>query len=284
MLHASLTLIPKLHLPSEVNTSSISMFGFASSLSISFRRGILPNNVGQQHRHVFKSARTQQASRFSMAATSPPGPVGFIGLGVMGLPMAANIANKYNAEMVVWNRSPNRAEELLDAVNDPKLITIAPTPAAVVQECSVTYSMLSTPAASRAVLHDGENAALDALTTGKGFVDCSTLTESDMLATAAKVKSQGARFLEAPVSGSLGPAVQGTLIFLCAGDKTLYDEVTGALDVMGKRSVFLGVTGAGTRMKLVVNQIMGAALAALAEGIALSEAVDLRVEDLLSVL
>ena len=84
------------------------------------------------------------------------------------------------------------------------------------------------------------------------------------------------RFLEAPVSGSKGPAATGTLIFLCAGDKALFDEVSAALAAMGKASHFFGnEVGAGTRAKLVVNSLMGTMLAAFSEGLNLAESVGL---------
>jgi 3-hydroxyisobutyrate dehydrogenase-like beta-hydroxyacid dehydrogenase len=85
------------------------------------------------------------------------------------------------------------------------------------------------------------------------------------------------RFLEAPVSGSKGPAAQGTLIFLCAGSKDLFTEIehTG-LQAMGKASHFFSEqVGAGTRAKLVVNSLMGTMLAAFGEGLALAESVGL---------
>eukprot|EP00171_Calliarthron_tuberculosum_P013811 IDg13811t1 len=208
------------------------------------------------------------------------GTVGFLGLGVMGLPMAANLAAS-GSQLIVWNRSAARADALLKQA--PKgAVRIASSPADVVRAADVTFAMLSTPAAARAVLHD--SGALDTLTTNKAFVDCSTLTEDDMASTAAVAAKRGATFLEAPVSGSKGPAEQGSLIFLCGGDRALFDTVAPALDAMGKRSFYLGDVGAGTRMKLVVNQVMGATLVALAEGIALSEAIGVGVPDLLDVL
>lgn len=63
--------------------------------------------------------------------------------------------------------------------------------------------------------------------------------------------------LQAPVSGSKKPAIDGTLIFLAAGDESLYKEAVPALDLMGKAHFFLGEVGAGARMKLVVNMVMG---------------------------
>ena len=85
------------------------------------------------------------------------------------------------------------------------------------------------------------------------------------------------RFLEAPVSGSKGPAAQGTLVFLCAGSEELFNEIKdNGLNAMGKASHFFSDTvGAGTRAKLVVNSLMGTMLAAFGEGLALSESVGL---------
>lgn len=85
------------------------------------------------------------------------------------------------------------------------------------------------------------------------------------------------RFLEAPVSGSKAPAVNGVLIFLCAGSKDLFDEVEGkGLAAMGKASHFLNTeVGYGTKAKLVVNSLMGTMVAALSESLALSTSVGL---------
>lgn len=215
----------------------------------------------------------------STAAGGDDGPIGFIGLGVMGLPMAQNLAEKYDRPLVVWNRTVARAG-LLKANN----LSVVSTPADVVKECSVTFSMLSTPAAVREVVHDSEHAALRSMGPGKSFVDCSTLTVDDMVRTSSAITELGGTFLEAPVSGSKGPAEAGSLIFLCAGDKSLFHSVKVPLDIMGKKSVFLGEVGNGTRMKLIVNQVMGTTLAALAEGIALSEVLDISVTDLLDIL
>jgi len=77
--------------------------------------------------------------------------------------------------------------------------------------------------------------------------------------------------MEAPVSGSKGPAEQGTLIFLCGGDKEIYDDCGKQLDSMGKAKYFLGDIGQGTRAKLVVNVTMGSMLGAFAEGLELTQ-------------
>jgi len=112
---------------------------------------------------------------------------------------------------------------------------------------------------------------------GKSIVDCATLAEADMQRMNNAVTGKGGRFLEAPVSGSKGPAATGTLIFLCAGSEDLFQEIkdTG-LKAMGKASHFFSANvGFGTRAKLVVNSLMGTMLSAFGEGLALSEAVGL---------
>jgi 3-hydroxyisobutyrate dehydrogenase-like beta-hydroxyacid dehydrogenase len=105
-------------------------------------------------------------------------------------------------------------------------------------------------------------------------VDVYGYTYSNILFHASQ---QHSRFLEAPVSGSKVPAAQGVLVFLCAGDESLFAEIKNdGLNAMGKASHFFGTTvGYGTRAKLVVNSLMGTMLAAFGEGLALAESVGL---------
>ena len=86
------------------------------------------------------------------------------------------------------------------------------------------------------------------------------------------------------MSGSKQPAIDGQLIILAAGDESLYQECAPAWGVVSKKAVFLGATGAGARMKLVVNCIMGSMMTALSEGITLAQASGLDAADLLTVL
>lgn len=177
--------------------------------------------------------------------------VGFIGLGVMGLPMAANLGKTFK-NLVIWNRT-DKTSLLKDALSDTGAsVNAVSEPADVVREADITFSMLSTPEAVYAVFQDGPGAALNGVTEGKSIVDCSTLQAEDMQCMAEEVQGKGGRFLEAPVSGSKGPAEQGTLIFLCAGEKALFDHpvTQEAFGLMGKNSFFLGDVGKGTKMKV----------------------------------
>lgn len=190
--------------------------------------------------------------------------MGFIGLGIMGKGMAANLLKKVDGcSLVVWNRSPDACNELSAAF--PGKVTIASTAAEVVQKCTVTYSMLSTMEASEAVF-DCPDGVIAAITPGKCIVDCATLSPERMVAIESGVTTKGGQFLEAPVSGSKVPAETGTLIFLCGGSPELYEKATPALQAMGKANFLFGEVGAGSKMKLVVNMIMGTMMSAFAEG------------------
>eukprot|EP00879_Flechtneria_rotunda_P023470 GHRR01024826.1.p1 GENE.GHRR01024826.1~~GHRR01024826.1.p1 ORF type:complete len:256 (+),score=98.14 GHRR01024826.1:252-1019(+) len=130
----------------------------------------------------------------------------------------------------------------------------------------------------------GPGGVVDGLKPGKSYVDMSTVDEATSQEIAAAVTAKGGRFLEAPVSGSKKPAIDGQLIILAAGDEGLFKECEGAFSVMGKRSLFLGSVGAGSRMKLVVNMVMGSMMGAFAEGMALADKAGLQQPDLLEVL
>jgi 3-hydroxyisobutyrate dehydrogenase-like beta-hydroxyacid dehydrogenase len=207
-------------------------------------------------------------------------PIGFVGLGIMGEGMAARllsegIAGATDKPLVVWNRTGSKCTALKEKFPD-KAVIIKDSAKEVIEACAVTYSMLSTPEASR-IVFEAEDGVLAGISGNKSIVDCATLAEADMVRMNEAVTAKGGRFLEAPVSGSKGPAAQGSLIFLCAGSQELFDEVKdNGLNAMGKASHFFSTTvGYGTRAKLVVNSLMGAMLAAFGEGLALSESVGL---------
>lgn len=193
---------------------------------------------------------------------------GFIGIGIMGEGMAGCLL-KAGKKLVVWNRDASKSTNLAKAY--PSLVTVAAAPADVIDQCAVTYSMLSTLEASEAVFPS----IIASMGPGKSLVDCATLTPERMQTMAQAVEIAQGRFLEAPVSGSKAPAAQGALIFLCGGDKSLYNECKNDLSIMGKADFYYGPIGAGSKMKLVVNMVMGNMMCALGEGLALCQASDL---------
>jgi len=208
--------------------------------------------------------------------------VGFIGLGYMGEGMVRRLISTAGRNIVVWNRSADKSAALLAEAGSDR-VTVAADPAAVIEACSLIYVMLSTPEVVRSV-YAMERGILAGVSAGKCIVDCATLAVEDMTYLDTEVSQRGGTFLEAPVSGSKGPAAQGQLIFLCGGEETLYKTCEKDLDAMGKAKFFLGPVGAGTRMKLCVNMVMGTMCAAYAEGLGLAQASGLDASQLLEVL
>ncbi len=204
--------------------------------------------------------------------------LGFIGLGIMGRAMAANLL-RAGFPLTVWNRTPNKGEPLLKGGAQ-----WADSPAEVVEKSDITFVMVSDPPASREVLFSQDGGALSALREGKGYVEMSTIDPDTSTRLAEAVREQKALYLEAPVSGSKKPAEDGTLIIMAAGSKELYEMASPAFQVMGKKHYFLGEVGRGAQMKLVVNMIMGAMMTAFSEGVALAERAELPLDTLLEIL
>ena len=202
---------------------------------------------------------------------------GFLGLGIMGTGMAANLV-RAGFEVTVWNRSPEKTAPLV-AIG----ARAAAIPREVVETSEITFAILSDPAAAEAVCF-GADGVLESLRDGKGYVDMSTVDAGTSRRIAAAVAAKGGRFVEAPVSGTRKPAEDGTLIILAAGDRPLFDEARPAFDKMGKKTMYLGETGNGARMKLIVNMIMGGMMTLLCEGLALGEKAGLEQEEILEVI
>ncbi|KAM0928879.1 hypothetical protein ACQ4PT_001940 [Festuca glaucescens] len=196
------------------------------------------------------------------------GKVGFLGLGIMGAPMASNLI-KAGYDVTVWNRTKSKCDPLLSLG-----AKFESSPAGVASSCDVTFAMLADPE-SAAEVACGTNGAAEGMALGKGYVDVSTVDDATSKLIGKHITSTGASFLEAPVSSSKKPAEDGLLIFLTAGDESLYKRVAPLLDVMGKSRFYLGDVGNGATMKLVVNMVMGSMMVSFAEGLLLSEKVGL---------
>ncbi|GIL49830.1 hypothetical protein Vafri_6147 [Volvox africanus] len=202
--------------------------------------------------------------------------LGFVGIGIMGLAMTRNLL-KAGFEVVVWNRNSEKCKPL-----EQEGARVAASPREVAAAATYTFAMLSDPEAALDVALRGDG-VVAGLAPGKGYIDVSTVDAETSRNIAAAVRAAGATFLEAPVSGSKGPAEQGKLIFLTAGDQELFTAVAAPLDVMGKAKFYLGTEGAGANMKLVVNMVMGAMMTSFAEGLALADKVGLRQQDVIEV-
>ncbi|MBI5656132.1 MAG: NAD(P)-dependent oxidoreductase [Geobacter sp.] len=203
--------------------------------------------------------------------------IGFVGLGIMGSAMAANLL-KAGYQLTVWNRSPEKCEPLV--ASGAKAVT---TPRQVAETSDIVCAMMATPQAVMAV-RDGADGILAGMAPGKGYLDFSTIDLETSKETARLARERGALFLEAPVAGSRKPAEDATLTIMAAGDRALFDTALPVMEAMGKKILFLGEVGNAARMKLANNLIMGGMMASLAEGMALAARSGLDLSQLLEVL
>jgi 3-hydroxyisobutyrate dehydrogenase-like beta-hydroxyacid dehydrogenase len=195
---------------------------------------------------------------------------GFIGLGIMGSRMAANLLKKGHS-MTVFNRTRAKAEELL--AGGAKW---AASPAALAGNgnVEVLFTMLAHPEAVREAALGAEG-FLQHLPPGTLWVDCSSVNPSFSREMAAAAKSRGVHFVDAPVSGSKVPAAEAKLIFWVGGEDIDLTKCRPLLECMGSKIVHMGKNGMGAAMKMVVNQLLGSTMAAFAESMVLGEALGL---------
>lgn len=183
--------------------------------------------------------------------------VGFIGLGAMGAPMARNL-HRAGFELRVWNRSPGPR-----AAFERNGIPVAGSPAALAADADAVVIMVSDPPALEAVL----GGVCEGLRTGGTVINMSTVSHHATLAALASVQARGGYFVDAPVSGTVKPAQDGSLVILAGAEAGDLARVQPLLDAVGKKTIHCGGPGQGTRMKLVINLMLGGMLALLAEGL-----------------
>ncbi|MCP9858442.1 MULTISPECIES: NAD(P)-dependent oxidoreductase [unclassified Cyanobium] len=196
-------------------------------------------------------------------------PVGFIGLGAMGAPMAANLLAKGFA-LTVHNRHRER-EMALAAAGARR----AATPAQAAQAAAVLALCLSDDTAVAEVLlgrgADSVNAALAGLVPGSLVVDFSTIAPATSRAVAAALAERGVAYLDAPVTGGTEGARAGTLSVLVGGEAADLERVRPVLEAVGRTITHLGPVGAGQEAKAVNQVLVAGCYAAVAEALALGQ-------------
>jgi len=203
--------------------------------------------------------------------------IGFIGCGIMGTPMALNLI-KTGHNVSVYNRTQSKTE-----IFSEQGYSVYHTLRQIIENCDIVFACVSDPKAARDIVF-GPDGILQYVTPKKAYVDMSTVDPQTAQDISAAIKAKGGRYLEAPVSGSKRPAEAGELIIMAAGDRSLYVDCYTMFEAMSKKWFFMGDVGTGAKMKLVVNAIMGAHMAALAEGMALAEKCELDQVTLLEIL
>jgi 3-hydroxyisobutyrate dehydrogenase-like beta-hydroxyacid dehydrogenase len=182
--------------------------------------------------------------------------VGFVGLGAMGRPMAANLAAAGH-RVVAWNRSP---------VEPPEGVTLAKSLRDLAQEAPVVFTMLTDGPAVEAVLF-GEDGWVSGAAPGGVVIQSSTIGPTAVVPIAERLESAGLHLLDAPVSGSVKPAINRELVILGGGDPELFERFRPLFEAISARTVQFGPVGAGSSAKLAVNGLLVAVIAAAAESI-----------------
>jgi 3-hydroxyisobutyrate dehydrogenase len=189
--------------------------------------------------------------------------VGFIGIGRMGLPMAANVLAAGHV-LSVWNRTAEKCAPLEAAG-----ARVAEDIPALGRDVEAVVTMVSDGPAARGILVDG--GLLDALTPGSVVLEMSTIGPLEATALAEEAIRRGVDLLDAPVSGSVSTAEAGQLTAIVGGDEQAYARVRPVLDAMTKRHMRLGPSGSGAAMKLALNGVVAATNESIAEAIVLAE-------------
>ena len=191
--------------------------------------------------------------------------IGFIGLGLMGKPMAKNLL-KAGFPLVVHSRSQGPVDELVAAG-----ATRAATPADIARQATRIITMLPDSPDVERVL-EGDDGLFDGLQPGTIIVDCSSINPTVARRLAREAETRGAKMLDAPVSGGEIGAISGTLSIMAGGDLQAFDEVRPILNAMGNpdKVIRIGESGAGQICKVCNQMVIGGTLVAVAEAFALA--------------
>jgi len=184
--------------------------------------------------------------------------IAFLGTGIMGLPMAANLADA-GFEVRAWNRTRAKAEPL--AAHGAQVVD---SPRGAVAGADIVVTMLADGPGVDGVIADA------GLESGQVWLQMSTVGVEWTATLAAVAEKAGVVFVDAPVMGTKQPAEQGTLLVLASGPDEVRDVAAPVFDVVGARTLWLGEAGAGSKIKLVVNSWVLTLVNGTAEAIGLA--------------
>jgi len=195
--------------------------------------------------------------------------VAFLGLGIMGRPMAANLA-KAGHDVTVWNRTPKLVEG----------VRVASTPSEAARGAEVVWMCVSDTKAVESVLF-GANGVESSLAEGMVIVDSSTISPSATQQFAERVKSRGVDYVDAPVTGSKIAAEAGSLIFMVGADEAVLARLQPLFHAMGKQVFHMGDTGKGQATKLAMNLQIALIYEGFAEALTLATKLGVDIDRLL---
>ncbi|WP_366141855.1 3-hydroxyisobutyrate dehydrogenase [uncultured Tateyamaria sp.] len=182
--------------------------------------------------------------------------IGFVGLGNMGAPMAANLA-KAGHTVTGFDVAGTTAEG----------VTNASSAAEAAADQDIVITMLPNGDILRAVATD----VIPAMKSGATLIDCSTVDVESARAVAEQADAAGLGCVDAPVSGGIGGAAGGTLTFMAGGSTAAFEAAKPLFDIMGQKAVHCGDAGAGQAAKICNNMILGATMIATCEAFALAD-------------
>ena len=182
--------------------------------------------------------------------------IGFIGLGNMGAPMAANLA-KAGHDITGFDVAGVTADGVTPAADAVSAVTGA----------DAVITMLP----NGAILRSVADTIVPAMDKGAVLIDCSTVDVESARAVAAQAENAGLLFVDAPVSGGIGGAAAGTLTFMAGGSADAFAKAEPLFDIMGQKAVHCGDAGAGQAAKICNNMILGVTMIATCEAFALAD-------------
>jgi 3-hydroxyisobutyrate dehydrogenase-like beta-hydroxyacid dehydrogenase len=206
--------------------------------------------------------------------------VGFLGLGIMGSRMAANLQRNGFA-VTAWTRSAGKAEAWAQE-HDGALA--AATPAEAAAGADVVISMVVDGDQVRSIVLDGDDAAVTGARDGTLFVDMSTIAPADARSIGATLAARGHAFVDAPVTGSSPRAADGTLTIMAGGTPEAMARAQPAFEAMGETIVHVGALGHGQIIKLINNAVAAANAATLAQALVMGAGTGVDLEALTSIL
>jgi len=204
--------------------------------------------------------------------------LGFLGLGIMGYPMARNLLRAGN-EVALWTNTASKAQELAAAEKGH----FCATPREVGEFADYIFLCVGDTAMSEKVIL-GEGGIASGAKPGSVIADASTISPSDSRRIGAELSKSGISFLDAPCTGSKPGAEGGTLTFMVGGDEKVFDKTKPFLEQMGKKIYYCGPAGMGLNAKLTQNLILSNILGAFNEGLVLSTKAGVAPELMLDIL
>jgi 2-hydroxy-3-oxopropionate reductase len=204
--------------------------------------------------------------------------VGFIGLGIMGCPMAENLMEA-GYDLVLQNRSPEKAERLAEEGN----ATAAGSPREVAEACDIVITMLPDSPDVEAVVA-GEGGILEGIRDSALLVDMSTISPVVTEELAAKAEDKGASMLDAPVSGGDVGAIEGTLSIMVGGSEEDFERARPLFEVMGGAVTHVGPAGTGQVVKAANQIVVALTIEAVSEALVLGSKGGVAPEKILDVL